>query len=394
MCSDEDVNAGSGVHVIQTFLSESLSEEIQIQGRTARQDNPGTYCMVLNAKTLADCGVSAADVEDMHAGSKKLYGYISPRRILAFDANFPEKTKTVDASAKEHAKSMELISHLLQCRTDPKSRAYCHARIKELNCCPDGEDMDGDARRYRRTVVLLDGTGSMGHALAMTKQRLAVVFQRAFDIIQQALGPSTGFQMQLGVYRNYNVDQEWKLFQHTDFEGAPANLVQFLSDVRVDGGISSEAAELGLAHALRMHEADPVGQVVVIGDAPPHSRQESQTNHARRHPALASMKRFPHPVFFDEVKRELEAASIRVSTVYVPTGGSAAWRKGFHAMATADGFQTDLQDLHANAAESAAMLTDCITTSILEMLGRERGGTASKDMVEMYKRLYGHGHTS
>jgi len=35
------------VHVIQTFLSEELSEEIQIKGRAARQGQDGSYSMVL-----------------------------------------------------------------------------------------------------------------------------------------------------------------------------------------------------------------------------------------------------------------------------------------------------------------------------------------------------------
>nr|XP_047141288.1 protein translocase subunit SecA-like [Hydra vulgaris] len=37
VCRDKNVIANGGVHVIQTFFSEELSEEVQIQGRTARQ---------------------------------------------------------------------------------------------------------------------------------------------------------------------------------------------------------------------------------------------------------------------------------------------------------------------------------------------------------------------
>jgi preprotein translocase subunit SecA len=42
---DENVTNNGGVHVIQTFLSEELSEEIQIKGRTARQGDEGSYSM-------------------------------------------------------------------------------------------------------------------------------------------------------------------------------------------------------------------------------------------------------------------------------------------------------------------------------------------------------------
>jgi preprotein translocase subunit SecA len=41
-----------GLHVIQTFLSVEISEEIQIQGRTARQGDPGTYILIIKNTDL------------------------------------------------------------------------------------------------------------------------------------------------------------------------------------------------------------------------------------------------------------------------------------------------------------------------------------------------------
>ena len=37
VCDDQDINAAGGIHVIQAFISDDISEEIQIRGRTARQ---------------------------------------------------------------------------------------------------------------------------------------------------------------------------------------------------------------------------------------------------------------------------------------------------------------------------------------------------------------------
>jgi hypothetical protein len=53
VCYDSRVEAKGGVHVIQTFFSESVSEEIQIKGRTARQSKQGSYQMVLCADDLS-----------------------------------------------------------------------------------------------------------------------------------------------------------------------------------------------------------------------------------------------------------------------------------------------------------------------------------------------------
>ena len=42
-CFDSHMLNDGGVHVIQTFFSLDLSEEIQIKGRTARQGDNGSY---------------------------------------------------------------------------------------------------------------------------------------------------------------------------------------------------------------------------------------------------------------------------------------------------------------------------------------------------------------
>ncbi|CAF1312742.1 unnamed protein product [Adineta steineri] len=45
--AEAKVNENGGVHVIQTFFSENIKEEIQIKGRTARKDDPGSYELIL-----------------------------------------------------------------------------------------------------------------------------------------------------------------------------------------------------------------------------------------------------------------------------------------------------------------------------------------------------------
>ena len=44
---DDDVKNNGGTCVIQTFPSDSMSEELQMKGRTARQGADGSYCQVL-----------------------------------------------------------------------------------------------------------------------------------------------------------------------------------------------------------------------------------------------------------------------------------------------------------------------------------------------------------
>ena len=53
-CKDETVQKNGGVHVIQAFFSDDPSEEIQIQGRTARQGKRGSYQLILLESDLED----------------------------------------------------------------------------------------------------------------------------------------------------------------------------------------------------------------------------------------------------------------------------------------------------------------------------------------------------
>jgi preprotein translocase subunit SecA len=53
-CKDEVVERNGGVHIMQTFLYEEKSEEVQIQGRTARQGKKGSYQMILLESDLEE----------------------------------------------------------------------------------------------------------------------------------------------------------------------------------------------------------------------------------------------------------------------------------------------------------------------------------------------------
>ena len=44
VCHDDQVDSNGGIHVVQTFLSEEESEQIQIRGRSARQDSSSHCC--------------------------------------------------------------------------------------------------------------------------------------------------------------------------------------------------------------------------------------------------------------------------------------------------------------------------------------------------------------
>ena len=67
-CSDKKVDDLGGLHVVQTFLSEELSEEIQIRGRTARQKNKGTFQLILLSEDLAKFQITIDDIAQKDKG--------------------------------------------------------------------------------------------------------------------------------------------------------------------------------------------------------------------------------------------------------------------------------------------------------------------------------------
>jgi len=71
-CQDATTRSEGGVHVIQSFLSESAAEEIQIQGRTARQGDSGSYEMLIWEEDLINAGKSAEQIEEARS-KRELY---------------------------------------------------------------------------------------------------------------------------------------------------------------------------------------------------------------------------------------------------------------------------------------------------------------------------------
>jgi uncharacterized protein YegL len=61
---DDRVDQAGGMHVLQTFFSSDLSEEVQIQGRCARQGSKGSYSLrLLSSSVAADFDLDLATIE-------------------------------------------------------------------------------------------------------------------------------------------------------------------------------------------------------------------------------------------------------------------------------------------------------------------------------------------
>ena len=112
-CESDDVEKNGGVHVIQTFVSESLAEDTQIRGRTGRMSNKGSYSMVLRRRHM-EVGlqppITAEDVEIMR-DQKSWYSTIIERRD-AYLAGIMADKGARSAVENAHKASVEFIEGL------------------------------------------------------------------------------------------------------------------------------------------------------------------------------------------------------------------------------------------------------------------------------------------
>jgi hypothetical protein len=138
-CFDMKVEELGGLHVVQTFLSEELSEEIQIRGRTARQKTKGSFQMILLAKDLEKFEISNDEIEQKEKGlyvpvntvaspaaeratsgvtKQTMYKFLHAKRAVFLDKSSATRRETVYNSKALHDQSSAYQQDLL---------GFCHA---------------------------------------------------------------------------------------------------------------------------------------------------------------------------------------------------------------------------------------------------------------------------
>jgi hypothetical protein len=197
-CTDKKVDDLGGLHVVQTFLSEELSEEIQIRGRTARQKNRGSFQMVLLAKDLEKFMVSAADIDQKEKGifvpvlppeeegaagtagpaagapTQTFYEYLHAKRAVHLDQQSLTRRDAVSCATARHEQSTSFQKDLLSLsRTSAAKRgadimAKCIKFLSSLNI----------TTATCRLMCLSDATGSMSGVWQQTQSSIKTMLER------------------------------------------------------------------------------------------------------------------------------------------------------------------------------------------------------------------------
>ena len=349
------VEANGGVHVIQAFLSEEKTEEIQIQGRTARQGQEGSYSMVLLDTDLEKFLIFEQDIKTMQSNGV-FYDCLDEKRNQYFETQYASNSKHIHAMAKEHESSWSFVEALYK-KDSTLIKNILMAKNKGANLQVQSS----------RTLCLMDATGSMAHLLQKAKNTVGTMFERATKILKDHGYPDGSFKLQFAVYRNYNVPAD-TILEYSSWESNSTNLYEFMTHITTKGGLGNEAIEIGLWHANReANTQESISQVILIGDAPPNTEEEVTNRRATYCGGESYWKatQFSEPTTTAKQLENLQQKKIPVHTFFVARRASQSFEEIATSTQDRYGNTAHCEFLDVNSTNGSEMLTEKITKGIL-----------------------------
>lgn len=244
-CNNEEVLKNGGLLVIQTFLSEDKSEEIQIMGRCARQGQPGSYCLIMLLSPLKSLLKITSGCSTEEIFRKRRDDNIQKNEDLL---------KNIDGLIKKHQKSMVFKKAMKE--KDTKKLNEIIVENHKLEIKP----------KKSRTLILIDATESMDKVIESLKKSLKNIFDTVSKKLKELSHIKQGiFQVQIPValYRDYDCEHE--ILEFSGYSIAAEDLIKFLGKIETFGGVDiPEAVEIGLYYANQQTE---LTQVMLVGDA-------------------------------------------------------------------------------------------------------------------------------
>ena len=361
ICNDQIVIRNGGIHVLQTYLSHDKSEEIQCMGRTARQDNPGSYSMVLLDESLEKYDITKNDIKKMH-NDGEYYDIIDKKRISKYESLYLEKIKSVDIAKDQHIIAEQFIDQLIKGNTET---------IKKLLLDKNkGMSLQGTSK----TIVLLDGTSSMGKLFAVAKKTVVDMFNIMHKTLIDNNYRKDSFLLKFVIYRNYNSSYE-TLLEFSNWTSLYPTLQHFLNKTSIEGGWGNEAIEVGLQYALDEHNKtqDGIDQIILIGDAPSNTDKQTERKRERRGEEYWIEHNFPK-VYTSKLITEIVNKKIPVHTFYLDQKAE----ESFTSIANQTGGKSEMLQIHFN--NGAKKLMESIAANVLFKAGG--GGTNGEALRE------------
>eukprot|EP00854_Cymbomonas_tetramitiformis_P000670 gene670-1123_t len=173
-CVDRKLQEAGGMHVIQTFVSMEKSEEVQIQGRTARQGKQGTYAMVLLEDDLKEnLAIERGEAKQHHP--RELYTIIDEAREKQRAGVFAEMSEKLQEAMHKDRLTHAYFDSLLAKNMNQAREAF-KVMYKAAHM------HDDSSLKKCRMMCLSDATGSMGPIWDSTKEHIREMLRRIAEI--------------------------------------------------------------------------------------------------------------------------------------------------------------------------------------------------------------------
>ena len=342
------------LYVIQAFLSEEKFEDIQIQGRTARQGKKGSFGMILLEKDLVE-GFHVRPADLAGIGPKERYEWLDQKRVAVHDAKITKVTDRVNEAATRDTESHVFFYALRRgASTDAQrllERMYAARRKVRKNL------------RHARMICLSDATGSMDSVWKTTIKSINEMLHRIDDVGEGH------FELKWIAYLDYSGGPD-KLLEQSPWTKNPKDFYAFVSSIVCDGGGDHpEAVEVALGAAKNHHSpANPVNRILLIADAPPHAEVKGQ-------PLAEHGNRIMTTDYMAEA-RQLRAKGVPVYTFRLNDNQGLC--EAFDAIARETNGAAAKLDVNTGAKQ----LIDVVCTNILEDIG-------GSDLVAEYQARFG-----
>ena len=275
-CKDETVKKNGGVHVIQTFLSEEVSEEIQIQGRTARQGKNGSYELFLLASDLEEKFSIHKEMKDTTPKREWYSELCVAREKLRREQNDGIEENLINATEMDritHEYFDSLLSRQTKKAATKFKELYKSFKTGEM---PSSLDLD--------IAFLVDVTGSMApYATSLVKTVDAML--RGDNSITKKLQlkfPEITFSLRVGILGFRDID-DTSQFVESNFHGKSHftdnvdSAISFLKSITSSPSGGGDIAEDHLGAIDRCANwsseedwSSPIKFMLLLTDAPTH----------------------------------------------------------------------------------------------------------------------------
>lgn len=235
-CKDDRVQKNGGVHVIHAFLSTELSEEIQLQGRTARQGKKGSYQMILLESDLEEHFGLPPGSKDSVA-RQDVYQWLCDAREKCHDRHCQMMNDNLTDATKKDQNTHRYFDALLSADQQNAYKLFkeMYTNFKKQSM-PSTMDLD--------LAFAIDITGSMAPYARAAASTIKCLLEGNNSIMAK-LGvkfPEIQFKLRVAVLGFKDIDDQSCQFQESSWRGGSHFTEQIQNAVRFVDKISAKSS--------------------------------------------------------------------------------------------------------------------------------------------------------